>query len=195
MKFWSKLSAGIDRINQFFGSIASIMILLSCVVSAANALLRYGFDISNNWPLELQWYLFSAAVMLGASYTLKRNEHVRVDLIYSHLSDRGRIWVDLFGLVFFLMPACLLFAWLSWSTLFYPSWLVMESSLNSGGLPRYPIKFIVPFGFFMLSLQGVSEIIKRIGALSGEYTLSAEDLLLHLYGRHSGALWTSRRNA
>jgi TRAP-type mannitol/chloroaromatic compound transport system permease small subunit len=176
MKFWSKMSAGIDRINQFFGSIASIMILLSCVVSAANALLRYGFDISNNWPLELQWYLFSAAVMLGASYTLKRNEHVRVDLIYSHLSDRGRIWVDLIGFVFFLMPACLLFAWLSWTTLFYPSWLVMEGSLNSGGLARYPIKFIVPFGFFMLSLQGVSEIIKRIGALSGQYTLSAEDL-------------------
>ena len=176
MGFWNKISKGIDSINQLLGSAASIMILLSCIVSAANALLRYGLDISNNWPLELQWYLFSAAVMLGASYTLKRNEHVRVDLIYSHLSDRGRIWVDLFGFTCFLMPACLLFTWLSWTSLFYPSWLISEGSLNSGGLARYPIKFIVPFGFFMLSLQGLSEIIKRIGALKGEYTLSAEDL-------------------
>ncbi|WP_255538768.1 TRAP transporter small permease subunit [Polynucleobacter sp. Latsch14-2] len=152
------------------------MILLSCVVSASNAILRYGLDMSNNWPLELQWYLFAAAVMLGASYTLKRNEHVRVDLIYSYASERTRIWIDLFGLALFLMPACLLFSWLSWSTLFYPSWLVMEHSLNSGGLPRYPIKFIVPFGFFMLSLQGLSEIIKRIGMLKGKYTLPANDL-------------------
>ncbi|MBU3548688.1 MULTISPECIES: TRAP transporter small permease subunit [unclassified Polynucleobacter] len=176
MGFWSKLSAGIDYVNQLLGKAASIMILLSCVVSALNALLRYGFDVSNNWPLELQWYLFAAAVMLGTSYTLKRNEHVRVDLIYSQLSDRGRLWVDLFGLAFFLMPACLLFAWLSWTTLFYPSWLVTEHSLNSGGLARYPIKFVVPFGFLMLSLQGVSEIIKRISALQGKTTLPAEDL-------------------
>ena len=176
MGFWSKLSAGIDRINQVLGKVASIMILLSCVVSAVNALLRYGLDISNNWPLELQWYLFSAAVMLGAAYTLRRNEHIRVDLIYSRLSDRGRIWVDLFGFVFFLMPACILFTWLSWTSLFYPSWLVMEHSLNSGGLARYPIKFVVPLGFFILSLQGLSEIIKRIGALKGQISLPTEDL-------------------
>ena len=152
------------------------MILLSCVVSAVNALLRYSLDISNNWPLELQWYLFAAAVMLGAAYTLKRNEHVRVDLIYSQLSDRGRLYIDLFGLIVFLLPACLLFAWLSWTTLFYPSWLVSEHSLNAGGLLRYPIKFVVPFGFFMLSLQGLSEIIKRIGTLKGKATLPAADL-------------------
>ena len=176
MGFWGMLSTGIDRLNQFLGKAASIMILLSCVVSAVNALLRYSLDISNNWPLELQWYLFAAAVMLGAAYTLKRNEHVRVDLIYSQLSDRGRLYVDLFGLIVFLLPACLLFAWLSWSTLFYPSWLVSEHSLNAGGLPRHPIKFIVPFGFFMLSLQGLSEIIKRIGALKGKATLPAADL-------------------
>ena len=90
MGFWAKLSEGIDRVNQLFGKLASIMILLSCVVSATNAVLRYGLDMSNNWPLELQWYLFAAAVMLGASYTLKRNEHVRVDLIYSYVSDRTR---------------------------------------------------------------------------------------------------------
>jgi TRAP-type mannitol/chloroaromatic compound transport system permease small subunit len=176
MGFWGTLSTGIDRFNRFLGKAASIMILLSCVVSATNALLRYSLDISNNWPLELQWYLFAAAVMLGAAYTLKRNEHVRVDLIYSQLSDRGRLYVDLFGLIVFLLPACLLFAWLSWTTLFYPSWLVSEHSLNAGGLLRYPIKFVVPFGFFMLSLQGLSEIIKRIGTLKGKATLTAADL-------------------
>lgn len=176
MGFWRTLSAGIDRLNQLLGKIASILILLSCIVSATNALLRYGLDISNNWPLELQWYLFSAAVMLGTSYTLKRNEHVRVDLIYSQLSDRGRIYIDLFGFVLFLMPACILFAWLSWTTLFYPSWLISEHSLNAGGLPRYPIKLIVPLGFFMLSLQGLSEIIKRVGALKGKDVLPAANL-------------------
>jgi len=176
MGFWGTLSAGIDRLNQFLGKIAGIMILLSCVVSATNALLRYGLDISNNWPLELQWYLFSAAVMLGASYTLKRNEHVRVDLIYSQLSDRGRLYTDLFGLILFLMPACILFTWLSWTTLFYPSWLVSEHSLNAGGLPRYPIKLIVPLGFFMLSLQGLSEIIKRINALKRNGAPPSADL-------------------
>jgi TRAP-type mannitol/chloroaromatic compound transport system permease small subunit len=176
MGFWGTLSKDIDRLNQFLGKIAGIMILLSCIVSASNALLRYGLDISNNWPLELQWYLFSAAVMLGASDTLKRNEHVRVDLIYSQLSDRGRLYIDLFGLILFLMPACILFSWLSWTTLFYPSWLVSEHSLNAGGLSRYPVKFFVPFGFFMLSLQGISEIIKRIAVLTGKKTLPAVDL-------------------
>ncbi|CAM3776471.1 TRAP transporter small permease subunit [Polynucleobacter arcticus] len=176
MGFWGTLSTGIDRLNQFLGKVASVMILLSCVISAGNALLRYSLDMSNNWPLELQWYLFGAAVMLGASYTLKLNEHVRVDLIYSQLSDRGRLYTDLFGLIFFLMPACILFTWLSWTALFYPSWLVSEHSANAGGLLRYPIKFIVPFGFFMLSLQGISEIIKRIGFLTGKNTLPAADL-------------------
>jgi len=89
---------------------------------------------------------------------------------------RGRLYIDLFGLIVFLMPACILFTWLSWTTLFYPSWLVSEHSLNAGGLSRYPIKFVVPFGFFMLSLQGLSEIIKRVGALNGEVTLPAADL-------------------
>jgi TRAP-type mannitol/chloroaromatic compound transport system permease small subunit len=114
--------------------------------------------------------------MLGASYTLKRNEHVRVDLIYSQLSDRARLYTDLFGLILFLMPACILFTWLSWTTLFYPSWLVSEHSLNAGGLPRYPIKLIVPLGFFMLSLQGLSEIIKRINALKRNGAPPSADL-------------------
>lgn len=165
MSFWRRISFTIDQTNTWLGKAASVFLLLSCVVSAANALMRYGLDLSDNWPLELQWYLFAAAVMLGASYTLKRNEHVRVDLIYGRLSERGRTWVDLFGLCFFLMPACILFTWLSWTSLFYPSLLSLEHSINSGGLLRYPIKFVVPMGFFMLCLQGLSEIIKRIALL------------------------------
>ena len=165
MALWRRISSSIDSLNAWFGKAASICILLSCVISAGNAIMRYGLDLSDNWPLELQWYLFAVAVMLGASYTLKRNEHVRVDLIYARLSERGRIWVDLFGLSFFLMPACILFTWLSWTSLFYPSFLSLEHSINSGGLLRYPIKFVVPMGFFMLCLQGLSEIIKRVALL------------------------------
>ena len=165
MAFWQRVSSRIDSINAWFGKAASVFIFLSCVISAGNAIMRYGFDLSDNWPLELQWYLFAAAVMLGASYTLKCNEHVRVDLIYARLSERGRIWVDRVGLSFFLLPACILFTWLSWTSLFYPSLLSLEDSLNSGGLLRYPIKFVVPLGFFMLCLQGLSEIIKRIALL------------------------------
>lgn len=178
MAFWQRVSSSIDCINAWLGKAAGIFLLLSCIISAANALMRYGFDLSDNWPLELQWYLFAAAVMLGASYTLKRNEHVRVDLIYGRLSERGRIWVDLFGLSFFLMPACILFAWLSWTSLFYPSLLSLEHSINSGGLLRYPIKFVVPMGFFMLSLQGFSEIIKRIALLQ---TNAPDSLTLTAY--------------
>lgn len=169
-----RLSRWIDALNERFGRIANIAILLSCIVSASNALIRYGFDWSDNWPLELQWYLFGAAVMLGASYTFQKNEHVRVDLIYGHLSERAQLWVDVFGLVFFLFPSCILFAWLSWKSLFLPSWQILEQSSNSGGLPRYPIKFIVPLGFALLTLQGISELIKRVGALRGVVQLDAK---------------------
>ncbi|NUA25433.1 TRAP transporter small permease subunit [Cupriavidus basilensis] len=161
------LSRQIDRLNQHTGRLANIMILLSCLISAGNALLRYGFNLSDNWPLELQWYMFAIAVMFGASYTFQRNEHVRVDLIYGNVSERAQHWIDIFGIVFFLLPSCVLFAWLSWESLFLPSWRILEQSGNSGGLPRYPIKLVVPLGFALLALQGVSELIKRIAALKG----------------------------
>lgn len=163
-----QFSRAVDTFNSWLGRIANVLILLACVVSAGNALLRYGFSLSDNWPLELQWYLFGTAVMLGASYTLQQNGHVRVDLIYGHVSARTKLWIDIFGLLFFLLPACTLFAWLSWSTLFLPSWEILEHSSNAGGLPRYPIKFILPLGFFMLTLQGLSELIKRFAALHGD---------------------------
>jgi TRAP-type mannitol/chloroaromatic compound transport system permease small subunit len=166
-----QFSHAVDTLNGWFGRLASILILLSCLVSAGNALIRYGFDLSDNWPLELQWYLFGAAVMLGAAHTLAQNGHVRVDIIYGNLSDRARLWIDIFGLLLFLLPACTLFAWLSWKTLFLPSWDILEHSSNSGGLPRYPIKFMLPLGFFLLILQGLSELVKRFAALKGDIQL------------------------
>ena len=167
MKPLLTLSSLVDRLNYRIGRLANLMILLSCLVSATNALSRYGFDLSDNWPLELQWYLFAGAVMFGASYTFQRNEHVRVDLIYGHVSERTRHYIDIFGLLLFLLPACVFFGWLSWGSLFLPSWEILEQSNNAGGLPRYPIKFVVPVGFALLALQGVSELIKRIAALRG----------------------------
>ncbi|RJF98131.1 TRAP transporter small permease subunit [Noviherbaspirillum saxi] len=169
-----KLSSWIDFIGYRIGKVANIAILLSCVVSATNALVRYGFNWSNNWPLELQWYLFGAAVMLGAPYTFQKNEHVRVDLIYGHVSERTQFWIDVFGIIVFLLPACLLFTWLSWKALFLPSWDILEQSANAGGLPRYPIKLIVPVGFALLALQGISELIKRIAALAGKVHLDTK---------------------
>lgn len=166
------LSRAIDALNAWFGHVANVLILLACVVSAGNALLRYGFDLSDNWPLELQWYLFGAAVMLGASYTLAQNGHVRVDIVYANVSERTRLWIDIGGLLLFLLPACTLFTWLSWKTLFLPSWEIMEHSSNAGGLPRYPIKFILPLGFALLVLQGISELIKRFAALRGDLQLT-----------------------
>ena len=174
MQVLLRLSKWIDVMNARIGSLANLMILLSCIISASNALIRYGFDWSDNWPLELQWYLFGAAVMLGASYTFQKNEHVRVDLIYAHVPERVQLWIDIFGIVFFLFPSCILFCWLSWKSLFLPSWEIFEQSSNSGGLPRYPIKLIVPLGFAFLTLQGVSELIKRIASLLGKTQLDSK---------------------
>lgn len=174
MNMLLRLSGWIDWVGERVGRVANVMILLSCLISATNALIRYGFDWSNNWALELQWYLFGAAVMLGASYTFQRNEHVRVDLVYANVSERGRLWIDIFGVIFFLLPACVLFTYLSWISLFMPSWDILEESSNAGGLIRYPIKFIVPVGFAMLAMQGISELIKRIAALRGDVVLESK---------------------
>lgn len=173
MNILATLSRWIDRLNAYAGRLANLMILLSCLVSAVNALIRYGYDWSDNWPLELQWYLFGTAVMFGAAYTFQRNEHVRVDLIYGRLSLRAQQWVDIFGILVFLLPACLLFAWLSFDSLFMPSWRILEQSTNSGGLPRYPIKFVLPLGFVLLALQGISELIKRIVALQSGHAIAS----------------------
>jgi TRAP-type mannitol/chloroaromatic compound transport system permease small subunit len=166
MTRWLALSRGIDALNEKLGWIADWLVLLSCAISAANAFSRYAFSISSNAWLEIQWYMFGALVLLGASYTLKKNEHVRVDIVYSNISTRRQIWIDIVGGVLFLLPATLILSYLSWPV-FYNSWMLGEVSSNAGGLLRWPIKIFLPIGFALLSLQGISEIIKRVAILGG----------------------------
>jgi TRAP-type mannitol/chloroaromatic compound transport system permease small subunit len=161
-----KLSRLIDAMNDGLGRIANWLVLAACLISAANAMSRYAFDISSNAWLEIQWYLFAAIVMLGASHTLKVNEHVRVDILYTHLSERGKEWLDMVGTAIFLVPSMLVIAYYSWP-FFMQSWNVQEISGNAGGLLRWPVKILVPIGFTLVALQGVSEIIKRAASLRG----------------------------
>jgi TRAP-type mannitol/chloroaromatic compound transport system permease small subunit len=167
------LSTAIDQLNEKIGYICNFLVLAACIVSAGNAMIRYAFGYSSNGWLELQWYMFAILVMFGASYTFKRNEHVRVEILYLMLPERGQIWLDLIGTLFFLIPSCLLLSYLSWP-FFYQSYAVGEISSNAGGLIRWPIKLVVPIGMVMLAVQGVSEVIKRIAALKGYVTIDAK---------------------
>lgn len=167
------VSTAIDEINEKIGYVCNLLVLISCLVSAGNAMVRYAFDYSSNGWLEAQWYMFAIIVMFGASYTFKKNEHVRVEIFYLLLSERGQLWLDLIGTLFFLIPACLLLAYLSWP-FFMQAYSVGEMSGNAGGLIRWPIKFVIPSGFVMLALQGVSEVIKRFASLMGELTIDAK---------------------
>src|SRR6185295_17814450 len=160
MKPLLALSRAIDALNEKFGWVSDWLVLLSCLISAANAFSRYAFSESSNAWLEIQWYMFAALVLLGASYTLKRNEHVRVDIVYSNISTRKQIWVDVIGGLLFMLPATIILAYLSWPV-FYNSWEIGEVSTNAGGLTRWWVKIFLPIGFALLSLQGVSELIKR----------------------------------
>ncbi|MSP89913.1 MAG: TRAP transporter small permease subunit [Alphaproteobacteria bacterium] len=159
-------SGFIDRINEKFGILAGWLVPLSCLISAGNAMFRYAFDLSSNGWLEVQWYMFAVLVMFGAAYTLKRNEHVRVDILYLNLSERGKLWIDILGGIFFLLPTCVVLGILSWP-FFMQSYSIGEMSGNAGGLLRWPIKIVLPAGFTMLALQGISEIVKRAAALQG----------------------------
>ena len=161
-----RLAAAIDTLNDRLGTLAAAMVLAACLASAANAALRYAFDLSSNAWLEAQWYLFAGAVMLGAARPLRLNEHVRVDILYLRLGERGREWLDLAGLLFFLLPSMVAIAWLAWP-FFLQSFAVQETSPNAGGLLRWPVKLLVPAGCALVALQGVSEIIKRVAALAG----------------------------
>ena len=160
-------SRTVDTLNAWVGRLADWAVLLSCAISAGNAFVRYGVSYSSNAWLEVQWYLFAAIVMLGASYTLFRNEHVRVDLIYGNLGERARLWVDVFGIILFLLPATALLAWMTWP-FFLDSFNRNEGSPNAGGLLRWPVKILMPLGFVLLTLQGLSELVKRIALLRGE---------------------------
>ncbi|ASS57835.1 TRAP transporter small permease subunit [Rhizobium leguminosarum] len=163
----------IDSISQFMGKISEYMVLFCCLISAGNAIVRYAFNYSSNGWLEIQWYLFAFVVMLGASHALRNNEHVRVDLIYGSVSDRAKIWIDIVGLILFLLPACVFLAWICWP-FFALSYQQGEISGNAGGLIRWPVKLILVAGFALLSLQGVSELIKRIAAVTGHISIDTK---------------------
>ncbi len=164
------IARAIDWINDRFGTLAAWAVTLACVISAGNALIRYGLDISSNGWLEVQWYLFAACVMLGASQVLRLNEHVRVDIFYGMLSSRGRVWLDLLGIVLFLLPTMLVMLYYAWPY-FLNTWTSGEMSSNAGGLIRWPAVLMLPLGFAMVLLQGVAEAIKRVGWLTRTYEM------------------------
>ena len=165
-----RLSLAVDWISERMGRIASVAVLLAALISAGNAVVRYVFDISSNGWLEIQWYLFAGIVMLGAPIVLKLNEHVRVDLIYGKLKGNRPVYVDLFGLIFFLLPVTVLLVYFSWPLL-VKMYVMHEMSNNAGGLVRWPAMLMLPLGFAMMFLQGLSEIVKRICYLKGMYQM------------------------
>jgi TRAP-type mannitol/chloroaromatic compound transport system permease small subunit len=166
MNLLLRLARGIDWLNERVGRIILWLVLAAVLISAANAVVRKTFNISSNAYLEVQWYLFSAIFLLCAGYTLLRNEHVRIDVLLHRFRKRTQIAVDIFGLVVFLLPATLLVAWLAWPW-FVQAYVSGEMSENAGGLIRWPVYVLMPIGFVLLALQGVSELIKRIAFLMG----------------------------
>ena len=161
-----KLSNGIDWINAQVGRWVIWLILASTLISGINAVVRKVFNISSNAYLEVQWYLFAAAFLLAAGYTLLNGEHVKIDVIYARFSKRTQIWIDVFGFVFFFMPVC--FAILYYGIPFFlQGFRSGEMSSNAGGLIRWPVYLMIPIGFSLLLAQGVSELIKRIAFLQG----------------------------
>jgi TRAP-type mannitol/chloroaromatic compound transport system permease small subunit len=161
-----RLSSAIDAVTQKLSVVADWLVLLACLVSAGNASIRYLFSYSSNGWLEIQWYMFGALVLLGASHTLRMNEHVRVDVVYSSVPERAQLWIDALGLVVFFLPVTIFLTFIT-LPFFVNSFLQQEVSNNAGGLILWPIKAVLPVGFFLLVLQGVSELIKRVAAIMG----------------------------
>jgi TRAP-type mannitol/chloroaromatic compound transport system permease small subunit len=160
------LSRLIDALNERVGRLGYWLILVMVLISAGNATVRYAFDRSSNAWLEIQWYLFSAVFLFCAGYTLLHNQHVRIDVITSHLSGRARAWIDILGTLFFLLPMAIAIMWMSWPV-FVDAYVHHEVSTNAGGLTVWPARLMVPIGFLLLVLQGFSELIKRIAFLRG----------------------------
>ena len=165
-----KLALAYDWLTTQLGKVAAWGVLFAALISAGNAIVRYGLDISSNGWLEIQWYMFAVTVMLGAPVVLKLNEHVRVDIIYGKISGNKPVYVDLFGLIFFLLPAMGVLAYLSWP-LFLDKYTSGEMSNNAGGLIRWPVVMLLPLGFALMFLQGLSEIIKRVCYLQGIFKM------------------------
>jgi TRAP-type mannitol/chloroaromatic compound transport system permease small subunit len=170
MKALLPFALAVDKLNEKIGLAAAMCVLLAALISAANALSRFIISVSSNAFLEIQWYLFSAAVLLGGAIVLKLNEHVRVDLIYGSRSVRTRTWIDILGLVFFLIPSMLMLIYLSYP-FFLNSFQHGEMSSNAGGLIRWPAKILMPIGFALVALQGFSELIKRVCFMQGTYDM------------------------
>ncbi|MFT3955134.1 MAG: TRAP transporter small permease subunit [Piscinibacter sp.] len=160
----------VDWLTDRFGVVAKWAVLLSCFISAGNAVVRYALDISSNAFLEVQWYMFAACVMFGAAQVLRLNEHVRVDVLYGRYNGKTQVLIDLFGLVFFLLPVMMLMFYLS-APLFLKWYLSGEMSSQAGGLIRWPAMLTLPLGFALMTLQGVAEVIKRVGWLMHKYDL------------------------
>jgi TRAP-type mannitol/chloroaromatic compound transport system permease small subunit len=166
-----RIARSIDRVNEVVGLVVSWLALVMILIGAYNAIVRYlgrflGSGLSSNVYIELQWYLFSLIFLFGAAYTLQRNSHVRVDVLYGRLGPRKQAWIDLLGSVFFLIPFCIFGLWVSWPAV-ANSWRILEVSSDPGGLPRYPIKTAILVGFVLLVLQGLSHAIHQIAFLRG----------------------------
>ena len=161
-----KFSGVIDGLNERIGRATIWLILVVVLISAGNAVSRFALNLSSNAMLEIQWFLFSAIFLFCAAYVLKRNEHIRIDVIAGRLSERGQNWIDVFGIIVFLLPMALLIAWTSWPV-FTLAWHSGEGSPNPGGLIRWPVRLMLPIGFALLILQAASELIKRIAFLAG----------------------------
>jgi len=170
MKQLIQIAHLIDKLSDFFGQVAKWSVLLSCLISAGNVVMRYVFDYSSNAWLEIQWYMFAACVMLGAAQVLRVNEHVRVDLIYGHLKSRAKVYTDIFGILFFLFPVIGLMFYLS-MPLFLKMFYTSEMSNSAGGLIRWPAMLMLPLGFALLFLQGIAELIKRVAWLNNLYQM------------------------
>lgn len=191
MSFALRITRIIDEISRIVGLAAVWLVLFSALLSAFNAIFRYsiaamisiersiggGFFGGMVWLYtnysnvfsESVWYMFGGMVMLGGAWTLKMNEHVRVDLIYGAISERARTWIDLLGGLFFLLPLCILMIYFTWPW-FVQAWVQNVTSNAAGGLPRWPVRLMLPVGFTVLLLQGIAEIIKCILALTTTYT-------------------------
>ena len=174
MQAFLKFSNLIDSLNNLVGRWAAWLTLIAVLVSSGNATVRYLFDNSSNAWLELQWYLFTAVVLLCGGYALLHHQHVRIDVVYSRFTRRTQLYIDVFGTLFFLLPMAILIMYLSWPV-FVNAYVHHEVSSNAGGLVIWPARLLFPVGFLLLSLQGISELIKRVAILQGKIPDHATD--------------------